>query len=79
MLADAERVQAEQVPAAEPQAAAVPAGRVLTVPGAAAADRTGAGPDGRTGAVIVAAVDNTAIASKVTEAAARLAAQRPQV
>jgi MFS transporter, ACDE family, multidrug resistance protein len=77
MLADAERVQAEQVPAADSQSAAVPAGRILPVPGEGVAPHTGAGLSGK-GAVIVAAVDDMPIAGMVTEAAARLAAQDGQ-
>jgi MFS transporter, ACDE family, multidrug resistance protein len=73
MLADAERVQAEQVPATGSQGATVPAGRVLPVPGHAAAAGAGTGPSSATGAAIVAAVDDTPIAGMVTEAAARLA------
>jgi MFS transporter, ACDE family, multidrug resistance protein len=68
MLADAERVQAEQV------APAAPAVRIVPVPSG--------GCDGRhrsashePGTVILAAVDDTPAASGVIEAAARLAAQ----
>jgi MFS transporter, ACDE family, multidrug resistance protein len=68
MLADAERVQAEQV------APAAPAVRIVPVPSG--------GCDGRhrsashePGSVILAAVDDTPAASGVIEAAARLAAQ----
>jgi len=80
MLADAERVQAEQVPAADSHGAAVPAGapagRILPVPGESMAAAGGAGT--AAGAVIVAAVDDTPIAGIVTEAAARLAAKHGQ-
>jgi MFS transporter, ACDE family, multidrug resistance protein len=84
MLADAERVQAEQVATAGSQAAAVPAGaragRIVPVPGDKLPGDTlpagvGTGSGSAAGAVIVAAVDDTPIASMVTEAAARLAAQ----
>ena len=77
MLADAERVQAEEVAAADSHGAAVPArtpaGRILPVPGESV-EAAGAARDGSpAGAVIVAAVDDTPIAGIVTEAAARLA------
>ena len=82
MLADAERVQAEEVPAADSHGAAVraesPAGRILPVPADAMAASGGAGNGSVTGAVIVAAVDDTPVAGIVTEAAARLAAQHGQ-
>jgi MFS transporter, ACDE family, multidrug resistance protein len=65
LLADAERVQAQQV---TPAAAKPPAATLVPVPGdAAAADRPTTG-------VIVAAIDNSPLAALVTEAAARLAA-----
>jgi MFS transporter, ACDE family, multidrug resistance protein len=73
MLADAERVQAEQVPATDSQGAAVPAGRILPVPGDVMA-----GPSSKASGVIIAAVDDTSIGAMVTEAAARLAAQDGQ-
>jgi MFS transporter, ACDE family, multidrug resistance protein len=80
MLADAERVQAEQVAAADSHGAAAPAGapagRILPVPADSLAAAGGAGT--AAGAVIVAAVDDTPIAGMVTEAAARLAAQHGQ-
>ncbi len=72
MLADAERVQAEQVVAADP--AGAPAERILPVPGAVMAADGAAGTVGATGAVIVAAVDDTPIGGMVIEAAARQAA-----
>jgi MFS transporter, ACDE family, multidrug resistance protein len=79
MLAEAERVQAEQVPAADSQGAAVPAGaparRIVPVAGDGAAASRGVGPSTGTGSVIVAAVDGTPIGGMVTEAAARLASQ----
>ena len=78
MLADAERVQAEQVPAADSQGAAVPVGRIVPVPGDSLTARAEVGASGAAGAVIVAAVDDSAIAGMVTEAAARLAAQDGQ-
>jgi MFS transporter, ACDE family, multidrug resistance protein len=65
MLADAERVQAQEV-IEHATAAAVTAERVVPVPGAYAADTTG---------IIVAAVDDSPIAGMVTEAAARMAAE----
>jgi MFS transporter, ACDE family, multidrug resistance protein len=79
MLADAERVQAEQVAAAAspsaPEAIApagpcVPAERIVPVPGNAGA-LAGSEPAG----VILAAVGDAPIASLIVEAAARLAAQ----
>ncbi len=70
-LAIAERVQAEQVGSDTHGAPAGPAGRVVPVPGVAAARRAG---DTTTG-VLVAAVDGSPIAGLVTEAAARLASQ----
>jgi MFS transporter, ACDE family, multidrug resistance protein len=82
MLADAERVQAEQVPAAESHDAAVPAGapggRILPVPPGAVAAVGAAAPGSEASGVIVAAVNDSPIAGMVTEAAARLAAQDGQ-
>jgi MFS family permease len=78
-LADAERAQAEEVGAhgrvpagggSEPAVAAVAGEQVLAVPGDAAGTAAGAAAG-----VIVAAVDDSPIASLVTEAAARLAQQ----
>jgi MFS transporter, ACDE family, multidrug resistance protein len=66
MLADAERVQAEEV-AAHGTGAAGPAERVVLVPGD--------GASGETPGIIVAAVDDSPIAGMVTEAAARMAAE----
>ena len=77
MLAEAERVQAEQVPAADSEGAAVPVRRIVPVTGGSSASaEVGAGSG--TGAIIVAAVDDTRMAGMVTEAAARLAAQDGQ-
>jgi len=68
MLGDAERVQAEQV---TPAAAA--AEQILPVPSPTTVSD---GPlSGEPGSVILAAVDDSPVASLVTEAAARLAAQ----
>ncbi len=78
-LADAERVQAEQVPATGSQSAAVPLGRIVPVSADSLTARPGAGASSAAGPVIVAAVDGTPIAGMVTEAAARLAAQDGQV
>ncbi len=66
MLADAERVQAEEVAAHRKPAA--PPERVVPVPGDNAADGQAAG-------IIVAAVDGSPIAAMVAEAAARMAAE----
>ncbi|HEY2076918.1 MAG TPA: MFS transporter [Streptosporangiaceae bacterium] len=71
MLADAERVQAEHV-APEPATAA--AGQIVPVPSGAYGGRH-CGVSREPGSVILAAVDDTPLASLVTEAAARLAAQ----
>jgi ACDE family multidrug resistance protein len=65
MLADAERVQAEEV--AGHAAGLAPAERVVPVPGDIAANPTPG--------IIVAAVDDSPIAGMVTEAAARMAAE----
>jgi nucleotide-binding universal stress UspA family protein len=70
MLADAERVQAEEVSAHG--TAAVPVERVVPVPGAMSAS------DQRPG-IIVAAVDDSPIAGMVAEAAARMAAESGRV
>jgi MFS family permease len=78
MLADAERVQAEQVPASASQGAAVPSGRIVPVAGDRVAATGAADRSSKTSGVIVAAVGDTPIASMVTEAAARLAAQDGQ-
>ena len=69
LLSDAERVQAEQVIAGT-QAPAVtgPAERVVAVPGGSAG-HAGTQPAG----ILVAAIDDSAIASRVTESAVRLA------
>ena len=77
-LAEAERVQAEQVPAADSHGAAVPAGRIVPVSGDSSTARAAASPSDKTSGVIVAAVDDTPIGGMVTEAAARLAAQDGQ-
>ena len=71
MLADAERVQAEEVSAHG--TAAVPVERVVPVAGAISA-----GSDQRPG-IIVAAVDDSPIAGMVAEAAARMAAESGRV
>jgi MFS family permease len=71
MLADAERVQAEEVSAHG--TAAVPVERVVAVPGAISADR------GQRPGIIVAAVDDSPIAGMVAEAAARMAAESGRV
>ena len=68
MLTEAERVQAEQVSAADTG----PAAPVL-VPVAGAAPMVGTAPNGAVG-VILAAVDNSPMAARVTKTAARLAA-----
>ena len=69
LLADAEKAQAEEVRAsAAPAAGTGPAERIVPVPGHAS---FGAGRDA---GVILAAVDDSPIASMVTEAAARMAA-----
>jgi ACDE family multidrug resistance protein len=77
MLADAERVQAEHV-APEPAIAAATAGQtsgqIVPVPSGACGGRHRAASR-EPGSVILAAVDDTPLASKVVEAAARLAAQ----
>jgi MFS transporter, ACDE family, multidrug resistance protein len=73
MLADAERVQAEHV-APEPATAAAAAGQIVPVPAGAYGGRH-CGVSREPGSVILAAVDDTPLASLVTEAAARLAAQ----
>jgi ACDE family multidrug resistance protein len=77
MLGDAERVQAEQV-VPEPATAAATAGRasgqIVPVPSGSCGGRH-RGASREPGSVILAAVDDTPIASMVTEAAARLAAQ----
>ena len=70
LLTEAERVQAEQVGAADTG----PAAPVL-VPVAGTAPVVGTAPNGAVG-VILAAVDNSPMAARVTETAARLAAAR---
>jgi MFS transporter, ACDE family, multidrug resistance protein len=70
MLADAERVQAEEV--AAHRTPATPAERVVPVPGDIAADGVAPG-------IIVAAVDASPIAGMVAEAAARMAADSGRV
>jgi len=67
LLADAERAQADEV-SAHAAAPAAPAERILAVPGHAAAGAASSA------CVILAAVDDSPIASMVTEAAARMAA-----
>ena len=80
LLADAERVQAEQVAAhvttgtAAPATPSVPAIAMIPVQGAAPR------PEGRPGrGVILAAVDQSPVAGLVTEAAARLALAEDQI
>jgi MFS transporter, ACDE family, multidrug resistance protein len=68
LLTEAERVQAEQVSAADTGPAAL-----VLVPVAGTAPVVGTAPDGAAG-VILAAVDNSPMAALVTETAARLAA-----
>jgi MFS transporter, ACDE family, multidrug resistance protein len=68
LLADAEKTQAQEVQAGPATTASGPAERMVPVPGPAS---VGAGRDA---GVILAAVDDTPIASMVTEAAARMAA-----
>jgi MFS transporter, ACDE family, multidrug resistance protein len=70
-LAAAEKVQADHVSAAAPAAAALAAtsGRVVPVPAGAAVS-----PASPVAGILVAAVDDSPVASIVTEAAARLAA-----
>jgi MFS transporter, ACDE family, multidrug resistance protein len=71
MLADAERVQAEQV---APTAPAAPAERIVPVPPGACGGRHRSASH-EPGSVILAAVDDSPAASGVIDAAARLAAQ----
>ena len=66
LLADAERVQAEQVAPTRPTGAAAPAPVLVPV------DGNGPAPSHPAG-VILAAIDNSPVAALVTEAAARLA------
>jgi len=73
-LADAERVQAEQVTGSHAPAAR-PAERVVAVPASSARYSAGRDTAAEAAGVILAAVNDQPIASMVTEAAARLAAQ----
>jgi nucleotide-binding universal stress UspA family protein len=77
MLAEAERVQAEQVtaqPATAVATAGQASGQIVPVPSDACGGRH-RGASHEPGSVVLAAVDDTPLASLVTEAAAQLAAK----
>jgi MFS transporter, ACDE family, multidrug resistance protein len=74
LLAEAEHVQAADVQATTAPAAPAPAGGTLVAVGG-----NGAGRNGHTPSVIVAAIDNSPAARLVTQAAARLAADGGRV
>ncbi len=79
LLAEAERVQAEQVRSAAAVAVAAPSGARLVAVGGRGSRTDSAARNGHAPSVIVAAIDNSPAAAMVTETAARLAADGGRV